>query len=187
MTRRRATAVVLCLLAVGAAVVAPAASAVEISVDRPSVSTRLGQSFNFSSTITNTGRGPLTGLVAHLNVVGLTKGVYVDPEDWSPERTKDVPPLAPGQSATVPWTVTAVNGGRLAVYVVVVPRALPRTASSGLAVGAPMDLRVAERRTLNSGGVLFLALGVPGLLGLATVALRLPRRRSRRRRAADAA
>ena len=36
---------------------------------------------------------PLSGLVAHLNVVGLSSGIYVDPEDWSEERTKYLPPL----------------------------------------------------------------------------------------------
>ena len=43
-------------------------------------------------------RNSPSGLVAHLNIVGLSSGIYVDPEDWSEERTKFVPPLAPGES-----------------------------------------------------------------------------------------
>jgi hypothetical protein len=69
------------------------------------------------------------------------------------------------------------------VYVVVVPRDAPRNESSGLAIGRPMALRVAERRTLNSGGVLFLVVGVPGLLGLGTLAMRSRRRFGRPRAA----
>lgn len=194
MSGRRALRLALwCVLVAGTCPVAgafaaapprPSANAIRVSLDRPSVATRLGASFGLSSTITNTGRRPLSGLVAHLNVVALSHGVYVDPEDWSPQRTKNVPALAPGKSARIRWTINAVNGGRLAVYVVAVPRAAPRTAASGLAIGPPMELRVAERRTINSSGVLFLALGMPGLLGLGTVGMRIGRQRGRRRAAA---
>jgi hypothetical protein len=188
MTRRRARSFLLAALlvagaAAGAATAATAAdsasrSAVAVSLDRTAMSARLGEGFDLGSTISNTGRRPIAGLIAHLNVVGLTRGVYVDPEDWSPQRTKYVPMLAPGRSAHIPWRVNAVNGGRFAVYVVAVPQRSPRTASGGLAIGRPLSLRVTERRVLNSGGVLFLAIGLPGLLGLATLATRAGRRRS---------
>jgi hypothetical protein len=190
MTRRRARSFLVAALlvagaAAGAATAATAAdsasrSAVAVSLDRAAMSTRLGEGFDLGSTISNTGRRPIAGLIAHLNIVGLTRGVYVDPEDWSPQRTKYVPTLAPGRSARIPWRVNAVNGGRFAVYVVAVPQRSPRTASAGLAIGRPLSLRVTERRVLNSGGVLFLAIGLPGLLGLATLATRAGRRRSQR-------
>jgi hypothetical protein len=188
MTRRRALPLLLaCLLVAGAAAgTARAASssgraspgAVAVSLDRANLSTRLGAGFDLGSTISNTGRRRISGLIAHLNVVSLTSGVYVDPEDWSPQRTKYVPALAPGQSARIAWRVNAVNGGRFAVYVVAVPQRSPRTASTGLAIGPPLSLRVTERRVFNSGGVLFLAIGLPGLLGLATLGTRVGRRRS---------
>ena len=38
--------------------------------------------------------------------------------------------------------------------------------ASGLAVSPALDVRITERRTLNTGGVLPLALGVPAFLGL---------------------
>jgi len=66
------------------------------------------------------------------------------------------------------------------VYVVAVPRRSPRIASAGLAIGPPLSLRVSERRVFNSGGVLFLAVGLPGLLGLATIGTRVGRRRALR-------
>jgi hypothetical protein len=71
-----------------------------------------------------------------------------------------------------------VSGGRFAVYVVAIPRRAPETPAAGLAIGRPLTLRVAERRVLNSGGVLSLALGIPAFLGLATVGVR--RRRTHR-------
>lgn len=148
----------------------------DVTVSRGEVSTRLGNDFDFKSEITNLTGARLSGLVAHLNVVGLSSGIYVDPEDWSAERTKSVPSLRPGESTEISWSVTAVTGGRAAVYVVV----LPHDDSSSLRhpVSSPaIDVSIAEAKNLNSGGVLPLALGVPALLGLATIAVR--RRRSR--------
>jgi hypothetical protein len=165
----------LFLVLVGVLVTAPAASAqVDVSVSRTEVSTRLGDDFGFSTEIKNRGTEPLAGLVAHLNVVGLSSGIYVDPEDWSEERTKKVPTLGPGESTSISWSVTAVTGGRAAIYVVVLPddpgRARPASSPA-------MDVRIAEAKNLNSDGVLPLALGVPALLGMLTLAAR--RRRSR--------
>jgi uncharacterized membrane protein len=152
-------------------------ASVELSLSRAQVSTRLGESFDFSSTVTNAGPRPLSGLVAHLNVVGLSEDIYVDPEDWSEERTKQLAPLGPGQSAKVSWSVKAVTGGDAAIYVVVLPGRSPATGPEGLAVSPALDVRITERRTLNTGGVLPLALGVPALLGLLTLAVRIRRGR----------
>jgi uncharacterized membrane protein len=149
---------------------------VEVSLSRAEVSTQLGQSFGFRSRVTNSGAPPVSGLVAHLNVVGLDTDIYVDPEDWSEERTKSVPSLAPGESTDVAWDVTAVTGGEAAIYVTVLPGDSPATAREGLAISSAMDVRVAEARNLNTDGVLPLALGVPALLGLVTLVVRRRRR-----------
>jgi hypothetical protein len=150
---------------------------VAVSLSREQVSTRLGGSFGFSSRIRNTGTAAQSGLVAHLNVVGLSSGIYVDPEDWSEERTKNVPALGPGELTDLSWNVKAVTGGHAAIYVVVLPGDSPATAPQGLAISPAIDVRISETKDLNSGGVLPLAVGVPALLALATVAAR--RRRGR--------
>jgi hypothetical protein len=176
MSARRALHTALLMALALAAVAAPPAVAkpdpIEISLSRARVDTRLGESFGFTSTVSNTRSQPMEGLVAHLNIVGLSKGIYVDPEDWSDERTKQLPTMAPGQSLDVSWSVKAVTGGEAAIYVVVLPGKNPSTAPEGLAVSPALDVRIAERRTLNSGGVLWLALGVPALLGIATLVAR---------------
>ena len=56
----------------------------------------------------------------------------------------------------------AVTGGRAAIYVAVLPGDSP--AGQPLAVSPAMDVRIAETKDLNSGGVLPLALGVPAFL-----------------------
>jgi uncharacterized membrane protein len=170
---------IVCLVTtVPAAVAQPTDSEppLEVSISRSEVSTRLGDSFSFTSTVRNVGTKPLSGLVAHLNVVGLSSGIYVDPEDWSEERTKDVASLVPGESSDITWTVKAVTGGEAAIYVVALPGRDPASSPDGLAVSPALDVSIAETKDLNSGGVLPLALGVPAFLGLTALVVRRRRR-----------
>ena len=170
MIARRLRGAAACALAAALVAAAPAAAAPELSMSRARVDTRIGADFRFSATISNPGAAPLEGLIAHLDVVSRDPGVYVDPEDWSSERTRYLPPVAPGASIAVPWTVKAVNAGRFAVYVVVLGRGRPLA-------GPALDARVAERRTIDAGGVLPLAVGLPGLLGLTLLGVRARRPR----------
>ena len=78
--------------------------------------------------------------------------------------------MAPGASLEIPWKVKAVNAGRFAVYVVVLGAGRP-------VAGPALDARVAERRTIDAGGVLPLAVGLPALLGLALLGVRARRPR----------
>jgi hypothetical protein len=170
--RARATAAVA-WLSIAAALAAPGASAAAapaLSVSRSHVATRVGGEFGFTTVITNPGTSPLRGLVAHLDVVSLDSGVYVDPEDWSSERTRYLPPIAPGRSITVPWTVQAVNAGHFAIYAVAVGAGRPTA-------GPALDVRVAQHKTIDAGGALRLAVAVPGLLGLAMLGVRARRPR----------
>jgi peptidoglycan hydrolase-like protein with peptidoglycan-binding domain len=158
-----------------ALICADAASAsVSVTVDRIGVATGLGKRFAFRSTVVNTGPGEARGLVAHLNVASLRPGVYVDPEDWSTSRTRYLDPIPAGGRATVRWSLQAVNAGSFAVYVAVLPA---RAAGRPPTVGRTVQVTVAERRTLDAGGILPLALGVPAVLGLAAGGLALRRRR----------
>lgn len=177
MSARRVPRIALLLFALAA--VAPSAAsaktappAVVVSLDRQEVSTKLGESFEFTSTMANHGSREVSDLVAHLNIVGLSKNIYVDPEDWSDERTRHLPPVGPGESAKVSWRVKAVTGGDAAIYVVVLPGKDPATAPDGLAVSPALDVHISERRTINSGGVLWIALGLPALLGIAALVAR---------------
>jgi len=117
--------------------------------------------------------GPAAGQVAHLNVLSLRPGVYVDPEDWSSHRTRYLAPIPAHGSTTFSWRVKAVNAGSIAVYVAVLP-------ASGSPVRPPtgplVKVSIADRRSLNTGGIAPLALGVPlALTGLLAV-VRLRRR-----------
>jgi len=164
------------LVFAAAAQAANGAIRLSVAVDRTRISTELGRKFVFRSTIANRGSVPASELVAHLNVLSLYDGVYVDPEDWSSRRTRYLAPIPVGGSTTITWDMQAVNAGSFGVYVAVLPRGgAPRPPTTGPAI----HVAVAKRETLNSGGILPLALGIPALLGGIWTALRLRRARSR--------
>ena len=173
------------LLFVGAAISAPAfaqerggqapASDLTVSVSRSEVSTNTGDTFTFTSEIANNGSTATPPLIANLGFVAIDHSTYVDPEDWSPQRTRSVAPIAAGSLATLTWTVKPVLAGDVAVYVVVLPEPPALASAAPLAASPAIAVHVGEHRTLDPGGVLPVALAVPGVLALAFAGLRIAR------------
>jgi hypothetical protein len=162
-------------LAVVVATAAPAYAEPHVAIeqDRTTVSTVIGERFSFTSTIRSTGDQPAKDLVAHLNIVSLDPAVYVDPEDWSGERSRYLAEIPAGGSKELSWTVQAVNDGTFLVYV-----ALATPAAGSPVVGGPaLKVEVAAQRMINAGGILPIAVAVPGVLLVATLAARVRRRR----------
>ena len=108
-------------------------------------------------------------------MLSLRPGVYVDPEDWSSHRTRYLPTIPAGGSLPITWTVQAVNSGSIGIYVAVLPAS---GAPQPPVTGPTLHVSIARRVTLNSGGILPLALGIPGLIGLLMAGLRLRHRRA---------
>jgi hypothetical protein len=168
-------AVLSCALAILAAL-APslAGAAVTVSPSRTQVSTSIGRDFRFSTRVGNTASSATKPLVAHLNVLSLRPGVYVDPEDWSSRRTVFIGSIPARGSRSIDWKVKAVNSGDIGIYVAVLPQsgepAPPATSPT-------IHVRIAQRRTLNSGGILPLAAGIPAALAAMAVGVRLSRKR----------
>jgi hypothetical protein len=174
--RRFIAAVAASSAALGCVAAAHAAGPLSITADRTAISTQLGHKFTVSSTIAIRSSTPAKGLIAHLNVLSLRPGVYVDPEDWSSQRTRYVGAIPAGATRTITWHLQAVNAGEFGVYVAVIPRSdIPQPARTGPTV----RVVVADRRTLNSGGIVPLTLGIPAFLALLAVGVR--RRRAGRR------
>jgi hypothetical protein len=167
-------------LAVSAATAQPvAAEAVRVSIDRSRVNVVIGDRFTIRTPIANTGGTPTDRLIAHLNVASLTRSVYVDPEDWSSNRTEEVTPLGPGSSTSLSWELQAVNAGDFDVYVVLLPNGPASSGQGPLVVSPPVHVQVAGRPTLSAGGALPIVVAVPGLLGLVVAAVGLRARRTR--------
>jgi hypothetical protein len=70
--------------------------------------------------------------------------------------------------------VKAVNSGDIGIYVAVLPQsgeAVPPATSATIHVG------IVQRRTLNSGGIVPLAAGIPAALAALAIGVRLSRKR----------
>jgi hypothetical protein len=149
-----------------------------ITVDETEKTTLTGDVFTFTSEITNEGSEKTSPLIANLVFVSLDPENYVDPEDWSPERTVQVGPISANSSLTLTWTVKTVLPGEVAVYVTVLPAPPGLSPESSLANSPAIQVHVREDRKLNPGGVLPTVLAVPAILAAGFVGLRLARRRA---------
>lgn len=148
-------------LPISAAYAAPGEAA-RVTFEQSRLAVAVGDKFTLDSTVSNPGQEETGPLIAHLNVVSLTSDVYVDPEDWSGERTVEVDSLEPGAEEQITWDVQAVNAGRFAIYVVLLPDNAGQPS-----VSPTVQLAVASRRTLTASGSLPIAVAVPLLLGTA--------------------
>jgi hypothetical protein len=171
MRRVATVCVLLFVLAVPTAVAGT--TNVRVETAPTAVRSSIGKNFTLRTTITNEGGSPAANLIAHLNVVSLDGSAYIDPEDWSSHRTRYLAPIAAHDSVTLTWKLQAVNSGSVGIYVA----ALTRGSDAPPAVGPTVHVEIARRQTLNSAGILPLALGIPGLLTLLTVGVRFSRRR----------
>jgi hypothetical protein len=144
------------------------ASDVDVVLDRARSSVAVGDQLTIAASIANPGPAPMGRSIAHLNVASLDPGVYVDLEDWTASPTQELAPLASGDSTTAAWEIQAVNVGRFAVYVVVLP-----TGAGSPVVSGPQLVEVAGRRTLSPVGVLPVTVIVPLLIGLGAVVMRM--------------
>jgi hypothetical protein len=114
-------------------------------------------------------------VLAHLNVASMQDDVYVDPEDWSSSRSQSLS-LRPGESRTLSWDIQAVNAGRFAAYVVVLPEGAEVSGAEGLVVSPLVKIDVEARSAKSERGVLPVVLLIPLVLGMSAVGLRIRRR-----------
>jgi hypothetical protein len=136
----------------------PSTQTLEVRLDRTTLTTGIGERFDVHSTIRNTTGRTITGAVAHLNVLSPDGSVYVDPEDWSSDRTQPLAPLPAGGSRRLTWGVQAVNRGHIDIYVAVV------ASDDEVDASAPLRVTVHAVRTINAGGVLPIGIAVPGVV-----------------------
>jgi hypothetical protein len=137
---------------------------VQIAIDQAYREVKTGDTTEVQTTVHYDGVGQSTPMVVALNIVNLGEGDPVDPEDWSPERSQVVEPLAPGETAVQSWIINAILSGDYMIYLTVIPE--PRGAGeTSQPVSSPgIHLVVAAYSPLNPGGVLPVAVGMPLVL-----------------------
>ena len=95
-------------------------STVSVQIDKDEAWLTAGDWVEFETTLQNTGTAPTPPLVAHLNIAAVQRGPYVDPEDWSSDRTRYLRPLSAGVSRDLTWKVHALLGGEFSAFVSIV-------------------------------------------------------------------
>jgi len=139
---------------------------VQVTTEPARVETVLGGRFMITTEVTNTGTAPSGEILAHLNVASIEGSVYVDPEDWSADRSQELS-LQPGESQKLSWDLQAVNAGHFAAYVVVAPFGSNVAGNEDLMISPLVNVTVASRSTLTAQGALPIIISIPLLLGLA--------------------
>jgi len=139
--------------------------AVTLEISKNSAELTAGDWLEFNTVLRNNGSTATPELVAHLNIAALNKGRYVDPEDWSLERTQYVPPIQPHESLKLKWKVHALIEGNFATFVTIVsanksPNKLLDKSFSAM-VTTPLIIQVAPDNILPMNEVIPVVALVP--------------------------
>jgi ABC-2 type transport system permease protein len=157
---------------------APERQPLQVSIDLGYKVVKAGDPILYNTLVTNNGATESPLLAVAMNIINLNAaGDVVDPEDWSPQRTQYVKPLAPGQSAKLSWRINAILAGDYMVYMVAIPKPDGQDATSHPVASSGIHLTVTPFTKLNPGGVLPYVIGGPILVLLGM--LLLYRRRHR--------
>ena len=149
----------------------------QISISMDYKQAEAGDKFDFDTVVTNAATQKVSNVVVAMNIVNLSKGEAVDPEDWSPERTQYIEDLEPGQSTTLSWKVHSVFAGNYLVYMAVIPKpAGPKDTIQPVASNA-IHLTIKGVARVNPGGMMPVALATTGGLSLGAFGLHWFRRR----------
>lgn len=145
---------------------AAADTALQINIDTTYQEARTGDTFQFTTIVTNRAVAESPPLVVAMNIVNLGDGDPVDPEDWSPERTQVLEPLSAGGSASLTWTINTILEGDYLAYMVVIPEPAGAQTTSLPVASAGIHMTIAQYSPLNPGGVLPVAFGIPLFLSI---------------------
>ncbi len=150
----------------------------QIAIDATYQTIVAGTAVEFHTVVTNGGAEPSPSLIVAMNIINLNRqGDVVDPEDWSPQRTQYLDPLAPGQTETLSWRVNPIFDGNYMVYMVLMPQPAGADATSQPVASSGIHLTVTPSARLNPRGILPYAIGGPVLVLVGIVLVYRRRRR----------
>lgn len=156
-----------------------AANELQITIDKEAVVAKNGDRVDFNTAVTNNASTASPPLIVAMNIINLSsKGDVVDPEDWSPQRTQYLEPLAPGEASTQSWVLNTILEGDYTVYVVVIPEPVAPNQTSQPITSPGVHVTVEHFARLNPGGILPYAIGIPLILVLVLAGVLWLRRRN---------
>lgn len=151
----------------------------QLSIDLDSLVVKTGDEVEYNTVVTNNGSEASPTLIVAMNIINLdAKGEVVDPEDWSPQRTQYIQSMAPGESINLHWIINTILDGNYMVYMVLISRPEAADLTSQPIASSGIHLTVTPYTSLNPGGVLPYAIGVPVAVLVITIILYRLRRRN---------
>jgi len=148
---------------------------VEIKLEPPAGTMKMGDTPAFLGTVTNIGNRPLEGLIEYLSLVSLEPGNEhpVDLEDWSAQKAVRIDRLSPGESNKQTWGMRLIQSGKYGVALTVVDPKEKQPIVSDL-----VHFGVNPKPMLASNRILPVAIGEPVLLLTLLGVLRSIRRKT---------
>lgn len=147
--------------------------ALAVVIEPTSQAVVLGDGIGLTVSVTNTSDRPSADLVVHLDITDPSSSSSVDPEDWTSTLSRPLGVLEPGATGTVDWTIRPISPGTFSVYAVAISSDTTDLTASGI-----LTVDVADQRSLNPGGILPVAIGMPVLVGALLIARMLAARRA---------
>lgn len=174
MTTRRAVALLLglgVLLLVPMAAGAQIGDAVTVAISPTDNPVVLGESFEVTIDVTNNGGEATPPLVIHIDITDPRAEGSVDPEDWTSTLSKAIGEVDAGATRTLTWRLQPISRGTFSLYAVALSPGVDNTTVSNI-----VTVDVADRRSLDPGGILPVAVAAPAITG-GLLALQTRRRR----------
>jgi len=151
----------------------------ELTIDLGHLVVKTGDKVEYNTVVTNNGTEASPSLIVAMNIINLNaKGEVVDPEDWSPQRTQYIESAAPGESISLHWIINTILDGNYMIYMVLISRPEAAELTSQPIASSGIHLTVTPYTSLNPGGVLPYAIGVPVAVLVITIILYRLRRRN---------
>lgn len=133
---------------------------ITVVVEPMSSSVVLGDDLALNITVANAGAAATDPMVLHLDILDRNNEGSVDPEDWTTTLTRPIAEIPAGGSTDISWTVQPISAGTFIAYAVVV-----KPSGAGLTASNLAEVMVEDRRSLNPGNILPLAIGAPVVVG----------------------
>jgi ABC-2 type transport system permease protein len=186
LTRLFGTSVIICFLLVRSVFPVSALpteqsqnSDMELTIDLGHLVVKTGDKVEYNTVVTNNGTEASPSLIVAMNIINLNaQGEVVDPEDWSPQRTQYIQSAAPGESISLHWIINTILDGNYMIYMVLISRPETADLTSQPIASSGIHLTVTPYTSLNPGGVLPYAIGVPVAVLVITIILYRLRRRN---------
>ncbi len=134
---------------------APPALVLDISSSK-TLSGTAGDFVTVQGTITNAGAKPLNNITTYLSLADNETKLPVDLEDWSAEKGLYIGTIDAGQTLPLNWKIHFVKAGTYSLIIIAEAAGDELPQVSGIT-----QFQVSQKRNLNPGQVLPVALGTP--------------------------